>query len=86
MKIQFYPDINILYIKFSAGVAKEEIEASTGVVVELEEDGHLLSIKIEGAKAAVNFSNLRIIGWPDTEGAGIPTWESGVESPGGLLP
>lgn len=90
MKIQFIPDINILKIEFTTSAAQEERECAVGVVLELAENGELVSLKIEGAKTAINFASLQLVGWPDVSGLNLPSLEMGGEDKsdglGGLIP
>lgn len=88
MKIQFIPDINVLKIEFTTSPAQEERECAVGVVLELAENGELVALKIEGAKTAINFASLQLVGWPDISGINLPSMELGGEEQGlgGLIP
>ena len=56
MKVKYFPDTDTAYVEFSTGEVRETKEISENIYVDLDEDGNLVSMTIEHAKANAGLS------------------------------
>ncbi len=56
MKVKYFPDTDTAHVEFSAGEVQETKEISENIYVDLDEDGNLVSMTIEHAKANAGLS------------------------------
>ncbi|MCK0208995.1 DUF2283 domain-containing protein [Starkeya koreensis] len=50
MKLKYDPEANALYVRFSAGAVVESAEVSPGVVLDYDEQGHILALELLQAR------------------------------------
>jgi len=58
MKINYYPDTDSIYIDFSSKTSVESAEISEGIVLDYDEDGHLVGIDIDNASSKMDLTEL----------------------------
>ncbi len=58
MKLHYYPETDSLYIDLSEKVSVDSREIATGVVLDFDDQGHLVGIDIDHASQIVNLSRL----------------------------
>ena len=58
MKINYYPDIDSLYIDLSDKSSVDSQEVSEGIVLDYDEEGNLVGIDIEEASQKLNLHEL----------------------------
>ena len=51
MKVKYFSDTDTAHVEFSTGEVQETKEISENIYVDLDEDGNLVSMTIEHAKA-----------------------------------
>jgi uncharacterized protein YuzE len=56
MKVKYFPDTDTAHVEFSTGEVQETKEISENIYVDLDEDGNLVSMTIEHAKANAGLS------------------------------
>lgn len=56
MKIKYFPDTDTLLVNFSDRKIAETRDLNENVLVELDEDGHVVSMTIEHAKQQTDIS------------------------------
>jgi uncharacterized protein YuzE len=66
MVLEYYPDTDILNIKFSDGPSIESEEVAPGVVLDFDEHNRLIGIEIEDASAFIDLSRLEVLALPVT--------------------
>lgn len=64
MKIQFYPDDDVLYIDLSDKTSTESEEVIPGIVIDYDEDGNPVGIEISNASKLVKVDKLEISDLP----------------------
>ena len=57
MRVKYFPDTDTLLIDFADKEIVETADINENILVELDEDGGLVSMTIEHAKANVNIEN-----------------------------
>lgn len=60
MKLNYYPEIDSLYIDLSERTSVESREISEGVVLDYDADGNLVGIDIDNAGAKVDIQKLTV--------------------------
>lgn len=65
MKLNYYADIDSLYIDLSERASVESREVSEGVVLDYDADGNVVGIDIEHASIMVDLGSLHTTGWPN---------------------
>lgn len=50
MKLKYDPQANALYVRFSAGTIAESEEVSPGVILDYDEQGHILALELLQAR------------------------------------
>ena len=58
MKLNYYPDIDSLYIDLSVRPSIESREVSEGVVLDYDEQGNLVGIDIDNASKKLDLSEV----------------------------
>ena len=58
MKIAYYPETDSMYIELSENASIESEEVSPGVVLDYDEEGHLVGIDIDNAKNKIALTEL----------------------------
>ena len=58
MKLNYYPDIDSLYIDFSVRPSVESRDVSEGVVLDYDEQGNLVGIDIDNASRKLDLSEV----------------------------
>ena len=64
MKIQFFPDDDVLYIDLSDRTSTESEEVIPGIVIDYDEDGNPVGIEISNASKLVRVDKLEISDLP----------------------
>lgn len=65
MKLHYYPETDSLYIELKAGPGTETREIAPGINADLDADGTLVGLDIDGA-SKLDLSTLETIGVPLT--------------------
>jgi uncharacterized protein YuzE len=58
MKIKYFPDTDTALIEFADRLVAETREISQDIYVDMDEDGHLVSMTIEHAKTSARIKEL----------------------------
>ncbi|MDQ1272310.1 MAG: hypothetical protein QG591_940 [Planctomycetota bacterium] len=58
MKIEYSKDIDALYIKLREGKIADSIDIEEGVVVDIDEKGHIVGLEILDASEKLDISDL----------------------------
>ena len=58
MKLNYYPDIDSLYINFSATPSTRSHEVSEGIVLDYDEEGRLTGIDIDNASHKIDLKEV----------------------------
>ena len=58
MKIKYFPDTDTALIEFADRMVAETREISQDIYVDMDEDGHLVSMTIEHAKTSARIKEL----------------------------
>ena len=58
MKLQYYPETDILYVEFKAGPGAETLEVTDGLNVDLDASGDVVGFDIDHASRRVDLSTL----------------------------
>ena len=66
MKFHYYPETDSLYIDLAEKASVESREVAPGVVLDFDEEGHLVGIDIDHASRVVNLSRLEAESLPIT--------------------
>lgn len=66
MKFHYYPETDSLYIDLAEKTSVESQEVAPGVVLDFDEEGHLVGIDIDHASQVVNLSRLEAKALPVT--------------------
>jgi uncharacterized protein YuzE len=64
MIFQYYPDTDMLYIKFVARVSTESEEVAPGIVLDFDEGNQVIGIEIEEASRLVDLTRLEVSALP----------------------
>jgi len=64
MKLHYYPETDSLYIELRAGTAAETREITSGLNVDLDEDGNVVGIDIDGASGKLDLTSFEAIDLP----------------------
>lgn len=67
MKFHYYPDTDSLYIDLSEKTSVDSREVAPGVVLDFDEEGHLVGIDIQHASRIVNLTRLEAESLPLTQ-------------------
>jgi uncharacterized protein YuzE len=66
VKFHYYPETDSLYIDLAEKASVESQEVAPGVVLDFDEEGHLVGIDIDHASRVVNLSRLEAKALPVT--------------------
>ncbi len=66
MKFHYYIDTDSLYIELSHKPSSDSQEVAPGVVLDFDEQGHLVGIDVDNASKTVDLSRLEAEGLPRT--------------------
>jgi len=66
MKFHYYPETDSLYIDLSEKVSVDSREVAPGVVLDFDDEGHLVGIDIDHASRIINLSRLEAEALPIT--------------------
>lgn len=66
MKLSYFSDTDTLYIDLSEKPSVESDEIAAGFVVDLDEDGQVSGLEIEGASRKVNLTCVDLSQLPDS--------------------
>jgi uncharacterized protein YuzE len=58
MKLNYYPETDSLYIDLSSKSSKESVEVSEGIVLDYDEDGHIIGIDIDNASHKIDLNEI----------------------------
>ncbi|MSO94091.1 MAG: DUF2283 domain-containing protein [Rhodospirillales bacterium] len=64
MKLHYYPETDSLYIELNAAPGVEAREISSGLVADLDADGHVVGFDIDHASKLLDLSTLETIDLP----------------------
>ena len=64
MKLHYYPETDSLYIELADGAGVETREVVAGVNVDIDADGSVVGIDIDGASSKLDLSTLETDGLP----------------------
>lgn len=64
MVFQYYPDTDMLYIKFVDGISTESEEVAPGVVLDFDEHNRVIGVEIEDASKFIDLSRLELRALP----------------------
>lgn len=64
MRVKYYADTDSLYIDLSERSSKESLEIAPGIVVDFDENNHIVGIDIDGASKILNLSRFEILDFP----------------------
>lgn len=64
MIFRYYPDTDMLYIKFAARVSTESEEVAPGIVLDFDERNQVIGIEIENASTFIDLSRLEVSALP----------------------
>ncbi len=64
MLLQYYPDSDMLYIRFAEGTSSESEEVAEGVVIDFDERKRVVGIEIEDASRLIDLARLEVLGLP----------------------
>lgn len=64
MKMKYYKDTDSLYIDLSERPSAESLEVAPGIVVDFDENNHIVGIDIDDASQILNLSELEISSIP----------------------
>ena len=58
MKLNYYPETDSLYIDLSSKPSKESVEISEGIVLDYDDDGHVIGIDIDNASHKIDLNEI----------------------------
>jgi uncharacterized protein YuzE len=64
MKLHYYPETDSLYIELKPGPGTETREVVSGVNVDLDADGTVVGLDIDGASGKLDLSTLEAVDLP----------------------
>lgn len=66
MIFEYFPETDMLYIKLTDGTSVESEEIATGIVLDLDENSHIVGVEIEDAGKQIDLSRLELKAMPLT--------------------
>ncbi|RME37152.1 MAG: DUF2283 domain-containing protein [Thermoflexia bacterium] len=60
MIVEYFPEVDMLYIRLTDGVSTESEEIVPGIVLDFDAENHLVGIEIEDASSRLNLSRLEL--------------------------
>lgn len=64
MVFQYYPDTDMLYIKFADGISSESEEIAPGIVLDFDEHNRVIGVEVEDASKFIDLSRLELKALP----------------------
>ena len=64
MIFQYYPDTDMLHIRFVHGISTESEEVAPGVVLDFDEQNRVIGVEIEDASKLIDLSRLELRALP----------------------
>ncbi len=64
MKLHYYPETDSLYIELADGAAHETREVADGLNIDLDDQGLIVGIDIDGASRKLDLATLETINLP----------------------
>ena len=64
MVFQYYPDTDMLYIKFVDRASTGSEEVAPGIVLDFDEENRVIGIEIEDAGTFIDLSRLEVVALP----------------------
>ena len=64
MKMKYYSDTDSLYIDLSERPSSESLEVAPGIVLDFDDQNHIVGIDIDNASQILNLSELEISSIP----------------------
>jgi uncharacterized protein YuzE len=64
MKLQYYPETDMLYIMLQEGVSTESEEVAPYIVLDYNENNQVIGIEIEEASQRIDLSKLEVTALP----------------------
>ncbi|HOV49213.1 MAG TPA: DUF2283 domain-containing protein [Anaerolineae bacterium] len=64
MIFEYYPETDMLYIRFVEGVSTESEEIAPGIVLDFDRHNHVIGIEVEDASKVVDLSRLELRALP----------------------
>lgn len=64
MRMKYYKDTDSLYIDLSERPSSESLEVAPGIVLDFDEQNHIVGIDIDNASQILNLSELEISSIP----------------------
>lgn len=64
MIFQYYPDTDMLYIKFITSMSMESEEVAPGIVLDYDANNKVIGIEIEDASKFIDLSRLEVFALP----------------------
>lgn len=64
MVFQYFPDTDMLYIRFVDEVSSESEEVAAGIVLDFDRQNRVIGIEIENARNLVDLSRLEVLAVP----------------------
>jgi len=64
MIFEYYPETDMLYIRFVEGVSTESEEIAPGIVLDFDRYNHVIGIEVEDASKVVDLSRLELRALP----------------------
>lgn len=64
MKIKYYKDTDSLYVDLSEKSSRESLEIAPGIVIDFDENNHIVGIDIDRASRILNLSQIEISDFP----------------------
>ena len=58
MKLNYYPETDSLYIDLSSKASQESVEISEGIVLDYDDDGHIVGIDIDNASHKIDLNEI----------------------------
>ena len=66
MIFEYFPETDMLYIKLTDGTSVESEEIAPGIVLDLDENSHIVGVEIEDAGKQIDLSRLELKAMPLT--------------------
>jgi uncharacterized protein YuzE len=64
MIFQYYPDSDMMYVKFSDKISNESEEVAPGIILDFDEQNRLVGIEIEDASKFIDLSSIELRALP----------------------
>ncbi len=58
MKLNYYPETDSLYIDLSSKISAESLEISEGIVLDYDDEGHIVGIDIDNASHKIDLKEI----------------------------